>query len=119
VHSQSGLFGAKVAEARPDKIKALIMAEPANGGTEPAKLKNVPILAVYGDFIEQDPRWSQIREVVGHYYDAVRAAGGSVDVVNLPQAGIHGNSHMMMMDKNSDEVAGVLQKWLTDHGLYQ
>ena len=42
-----------------------------------------------------------------------------MDVVNLPQAGIHGNSHMMMMDKNSDEVAGVLQKWLTDHGLYQ
>lgn len=119
VHSQSGLFGAKVAEARPDKVKALIMAEPANGGTEPAKLKNVPILAVYGDYIEQDPRWSQIKEVVSHYYDAVRAGGGTVDVVDLPKAGIHGNSHMMMMDKNSDQVAGVIQKWLADHSLYQ
>jgi hypothetical protein len=33
--------------------------------------------------------------------DAVRAAGGSVDVVDLPAAGIKGNSHMLMMDKNN------------------
>jgi hypothetical protein len=31
--------------------------------------------------------------------------------------GIKGNSHMIMMDKNSDAVAGLIQKWLVDKGL--
>jgi hypothetical protein len=119
VHSQSGLFGAMVAEARPEKIKALVMVEPANGGANAAALKNVPVLAVYGDFIEQDERWSKIKAVVGKYYDAVRAAGGSVDVDELPKMGIKGNSHMVMMDKNSDQVAGVIQEWFVKKGLFQ
>jgi hypothetical protein len=53
------------------------------------------------------------------FYEALRAAGGSADVVDLPKAGIKGNSHMMMMDKNSDVVAGVIQDWLATRGLYK
>jgi hypothetical protein len=49
--------------------------------------------------------------------DAVRAGGGCVDVDHLPQAGIKGNSHMVMMDKNNAEVAGLIQKWLEGKGL--
>jgi hypothetical protein len=51
------------------------------------------------------------------FAEAIKAAGGSVDVVDLPQAGIKGNSHMMMMDKNNAEVAGLIQKWLEGKGL--
>jgi hypothetical protein len=47
----------------------------------------------------------------------MKAAGGSVDVVDLPKAGIHGNSHVMMMDKNNLEVADLIQTWLTGQGL--
>ena len=47
----------------------------------------------------------------------MKAAGGSVDVIDLPKAGIHGNSHMMMMDKNNLEVAGLIQNWLEGKGL--
>ena len=121
VHSQAGLFGATVAEMRPDKVKALVMVEPANGGDEKkaGNLKNTPVLAVYGDFIEQDPRWSKIREIGLHYFDAVRAGGGAVEVVDLPKIGIKGNSHMIMMDKNSDRVARLIQKWLEEKGLYR
>ncbi|MCC6534666.1 MAG: esterase [Burkholderiales bacterium] len=119
VHSQAGLFGAMVAEARPDKVKALIMVEPANGGADGAKLKSTPVLAIYGDYIDQDARWPKIRQIGYRYYDSVRNAGGSADVVNLPAAGIGGNSHMLMMDKNSDQVAALIQKWLEDKGLYQ
>jgi hypothetical protein len=49
--------------------------------------------------------------------DAVRAAGGSVDVVDLPAACIKGNSHMLMMDKNNGEIADLIQKWLSEKGL--
>ena len=49
----------------------------------------------------------------------MRAAGGRYDVVNLPQAGIKGNSHMLMMDKNNAQIADLIQGWLEKQGLYK
>ena len=72
---------------------------------------------VFGDYIEQDSRWPKMRQADVTFGDAVRAAGGSVDVVDLPAAGIKGNSHMLMMDKNNGEIADLIQKWLSDKGL--
>lgn len=118
-HSQAGTFGFKVAQARPDKVKALIAIEPAGVG-DVAKvdvLKNIPTLIVYGDYIEQDSRWPKIRANGVAFADAIRAAGGSVDVVDLPKVGIKGNSHLVMMDKNNLEVADLIQKWLEKKGL--
>jgi hypothetical protein len=57
-------FGFKVAQARPDKVKALVAVEPAGIG-DPAKaaaLKNIPTVMIFGDYIEQDARWPQIRK---------------------------------------------------------
>jgi pimeloyl-ACP methyl ester carboxylesterase len=118
-HSQAGTFGFKVAQARPDKVKALIAIEPAGVGdlAKVDALKTIPTLFVYGDYIERDPRWPKIRATGGAFADAMRAAGGSVDVVDLPKAGIHGNSHMMMMDKNNGKVADLIQNWLERKGL--
>ena len=118
-HSQAGSFGFKVAQARPDKVKALIAIEPAGLG-DPAKadaLKNIPTLIVYGDYIERDSRWPKIRANGLAFADAIKAAGGSVEIVDLPQIGIKGNSHMVMMDKNNLEVAALIQKWLEGKGL--
>jgi len=118
-HSQAGSFGFKVAQARPDKVKALIAVEPAGVG-DPARvetLKGIPSLMIYGDFIEQDSRWPKIRATGLAFADGIRAAGGTADVVDLPKAGIQGNSHMMMMDKNNAEVAALIQAWLEGKGL--
>src|SRR6267154_2577273 len=118
-HSQAGSFGFKAAQARPDKVKALIAVEPASVG-DPAKvetLKNIPTLMLYGDYIERDSRWPKIRATGLAFADGIRAAGGSADVVDLPKAGIKGNSHMMMMDKNNAEVAALIQTWLQGKGL--
>ena len=121
VHSQAGQFGQRVAQARPDKVKALVLVEPAGLGDPAltAKLKNIPILTVYGDYIEQDSRWPTIRANQLKQLEAVKAAGGSYEVINLPQAGIKGNSHMMMMDRNSDQIAGLINDWLAKQGLYK
>jgi pimeloyl-ACP methyl ester carboxylesterase len=118
-HSQAGTFGFKVAQARPDKVKALIAVEPAGVG-DPAHvdvLKNIPTLFIYGDYIDRDSRWPKIRATGVAFAEAMKAAGGSVDVIDLPKAGIHSNSHMMMMDKNNLEVAGLIQNWLEGKGL--
>jgi len=120
-HSQAGQFGFKVAQARPEKVKALIAVEPSTGG-DPAKaaaLKNIPTLVVFGDYIEQDARWPKIRENDLKFLDMVKAAGGNPEVVNLPEVGIKGNSHMPMMDRNNLAVADLIQAWLVKVGLYQ
>ena len=120
-HSQSGPFAFKAAQARPDKVKALVAVEPAQVGDpdKVAALKGVPVLMIYGDFIAQDKRWPTIRKNGLAFAEKIRAAGGSVDVVDLPEIGIKGNSHFPMMDKNNREVADLIQKWLSDRGLYQ
>jgi hypothetical protein len=121
IHSQAGQFGLKVAQARPDKVKALVLVEPAGVGDpkQVDRLKNIPILALYGDYIEQDPRWPKMRANGVQFLDGVRKSGGRYDVIDLPKVGIRGNSHMMMMDRNSDQVAGLIQDWLAKQGLYR
>jgi pimeloyl-ACP methyl ester carboxylesterase len=120
-HSQAGLFGWRAAQERPDKVRALVLVEPATIG-DPAKvaaLRNIPVLMIYGDYIAEDARWPTIRANGVRFAEAVRAAGGSVDVVDLPERGIRGNSHMIMMDRNSDQVAALVQEWLAARGLWQ
>ena len=120
-HSQGGAFAWQVAQRRPDLFRALVLVEPAGTGTpaDAAKLKDVPTMLMYGDYVDADPRWSVIRRNARGFADAVRAAGGTVDDVDLPSRGISGNSHMIMMDRNSDQVAGVIQDWLAARGLWR
>lgn len=117
-HSQGGPFAFRVAQARPDKVRGLVLVEPAGNGdmARAAVLKDTPMVAVFGDFIEQDSRWPTIKGNVVRFMDAVAKSGGKTTVIDLPRQGIRGNSHMMMMDKNSDQVAEVIQKWLADNG---
>jgi pimeloyl-ACP methyl ester carboxylesterase len=42
----------------------------------------------------------------------LRQAGVALDHVELKDIGIHGNGHMMMIEKNSDEIAAVIAGWL-------
>lgn len=119
VHSQAGTFGFRALEARPDKAKALVGVEPTLGGdkSKVSTIKNTPVLFVIGDNAKDHPRWSKIRAGDVDYTNALKAAGGSVDFVDLPDVGIHGNSHMMMMDKNSDQIAELINKWLVSKGM--
>jgi hypothetical protein len=121
VHSQGGNFGFNMVRNAPDKVKALVALEPS-GSPDPTKVdltpvKNVPTLVVWGDFMEGYERWMEIRTNVAKYEKALRKAGAVVEHVDLPTTGIKGNSHMMMMDRNSDQVAGVVQKWFEKQGL--
>ena len=118
-HSQGGFFGFRAAELRPDKIKAIVAVEPASAGPadKAANLKSIPILEIFGDYIAQDPRWVAYSKIDLAYLDAVKAAGGGADIVDLPKMGIAGNSHMMMMDRNNRQIADLISKWLVDKGL--
>jgi alpha-beta hydrolase superfamily lysophospholipase len=42
----------------------------------------------------------------------LRAAGVTVDALALADHGIHGNGHMMLMERNSDDIAAAISDWL-------
>ncbi len=121
VHSQGGSFGFNAALAAPDKVKALIAIEPS-GAPDPSKvdigkLKGVPHLIVWGDFRDKVAIWQRLPIAPTKYGEAIVAAGGKADVLDLPAMGIKGNTHMLMMDRNSDEVAKLVHDWIVKQGL--
>ena len=120
VHSQGGNFGFTAALNAPDKIRALIALEPSGAPPQAAdasRVKGIPHLVVWADRISENPFWNRVRQNVARWQDQVRAAGGGADTLDLPAAGIRGNSHMLMMDGNSDEVAARVQRWMESKGL--
>lgn len=75
----------------------------------PRKLVNlvdIPILIVTGEASYHMP----YEHCTAAYY---RQAGClKTDHIELGTIGIHGNGHMLFMEKNSDEILGVVEKWI-------
>ena len=115
-HSQGGAFAFRAAERCPHKVAAIVAIEPAQGGlTDGGALAGMPVLAVYGDHIALDARWPTIRARTERYFASARLGGASVEVLDLPRRGIHGNSHMLMMERNNAEIALLIHRWLQTH----
>ena len=119
VTSQGGQFGCRVATAASDKVKALVLVEPAQVGDlrDAHKLVGVPVLILFGDFIDTDPRWQANRDRAQAYVNAINAAGGTAELLNLPDLGIEGNSHCLMAEQNNDVVAKLIHVWLGKRSL--
>ena len=121
VHSQGGNFGFRAALNAPDKIKALVAIEPS-GAPDPAqvdvsKLKGVPHLIVFGDHLQDSTAWQTFLKAPQRYSAALTSAGVDATWLDLPALGIKGNTHMLMMDRNSDEIARLVHGWLVRHEL--
>lgn len=102
-HSQGAEAAFKAAARVPDRIKAIVALEPTGYG-EPSALKSVPILLVTGDNIKKSTHWQNVVSRQRAFTKAFAAAGGQALELDLPEMGIHGNSHMLMADANSHEV---------------
>jgi pimeloyl-ACP methyl ester carboxylesterase len=121
-HSQGCNFAFNAALAHPDKVRAVIALEPSGGpradDTRIGALRGVPHLFVWGDYLDQHPAWpGNYMKTSAAWHAALRAAGVASDWLVLPERGILGNSHMLMMDRNSDLVAAVVQDWIARTGL--
>jgi pimeloyl-ACP methyl ester carboxylesterase len=121
VHSQSGTFGYRAALARPDKVKALVNVEGTLRGdaSTAAALKHIPILVLYGDNVDKSPMFSNQRKVNQEMAALHKVAGGSIDIVNLPEVGLPGNTHFPMMEKNNAKIADLIETWLAGKGLVE
>lgn len=118
VHSQSGTYGLGAVVARSNLVRGLISVE---GGCTPVTqsdivnfYRNVPFLSFWGDHsvgavgANGDARRTGCQATVASF----KAAGGDAQFLLLPDLGIHGNSHMMMMDNNNLELADILIGWI-------
>jgi pimeloyl-ACP methyl ester carboxylesterase len=109
-HSQGAHLGWEVALARPRAVAGIVAIEPAvtdPGLSDPA-FRDIPVFIMWGDNLPMDGPLSQ------QAVDVARGLGGhrllTLDV--LPESGIRGNGHMLMMESNSDELAQRVVDWL-------
>ena len=100
--------GEELAFVRQDKpdapglVRGWLQAEPAR---KLPNLAKIPMLIVAAE--------ASYHAAFDHCTAAyLKQAGVPVTFLRLEDAGIRGNGHMMMLEKNSDEIAGVLMDWL-------
>lgn len=114
-HSQAGIYPFQTAALSTRGVAGIVALEPAECPSASADLTpytKMPILIVFGDFIDQSPRWAPRLKACRGFVDAANQAGGKVKLLLLPDIGIHGNTHMMMQDRNNLEVADQVLHWI-------
>jgi pimeloyl-ACP methyl ester carboxylesterase len=86
----------------PDLVRGWLQAEPARRLPNLAK---VPILILMAE--------ASYHAAYDHCTAAyLTQAGVPNTFIRLADIGIRGNGHMMMLEKNSDDIAAVIEKWL-------
>src|SRR5215510_10705191 len=117
-HSQSGIYPFQTAAISIKGIAGIVSIEPggcpaANGNLQP--YLKMPILVLFGDYVDQSTRWAPRLKSCREFVEAASKAGGKVELIVLPEIGIRGNSHMLMQDKNSLQIADLLLGWIDKH----
>jgi pimeloyl-ACP methyl ester carboxylesterase len=118
MHSAAGALGFRFAQTYPQLVKALVAIEtvacpPVNDENSP--LARIPFFALYGDHVDE-------RSAGGHprrrasckaTAEAIASYGISAKSIDLPgDLNIYGNSHIMMQDNNSNDLAALIDDWL-------
>lgn len=120
-HSQSGHYPLEAALVNPAGIKGMVLLEPGHCPSfdekQIATLAKIPTLVIYGDHLDIDTgipgfSWQGAHDSYKAFVARVNAAGGKAKLLYLPGIGIEGNSHMLMQDRNSLQVAGLVLEWV-------
>src|SRR6267378_3855723 len=89
----------------PDVVPCYLQKEPAH---KLVNLKDIPVLDVSGEA-------SYHRVFDSCIAKWLNQAGVKTEYVKMEDAGLTGNEHEMMLDKNSDEIAKFFATWLDKH----
>ena len=126
-HSQGGRVGWAT---DTENMAAIVAVEPGFGpqlGSDTYKKfveAKVPILFLFGDYIENGPEdiqstafWKGVLQQCREFAEQYNADGGNATVVHLPDVGITGNSHFLFQEMNNAEIADLVSNWLQENGL--
>ena len=121
-HSESGFFPQQAALIDPAGIRGMISIEmpcPDLTAQQIATLAKIPTLVMFGDHlgdVQGGPaNWAQSLEGCEKFVRSVKDAGGDAEMMHLPKMGIKGNSHMLMQDRNSLQLADLILEWIDKH----
>ena len=122
-HSESGFFPEQAALLDPTGIRGIISIEmPCQTTLTPAQistLAKIPTLIMFGDHlgdVQGGPaNWAMSFESCQTFARQLKAAGGDAEMMHLPALGIRGNSHMLMQDRNSSQLADLVLAWIDKH----
>lgn len=124
-HSESGFFPEQAALIDPSGVRGIVSIEmPCATNlsqTQLATLAKIPTLIMFGDHLQDVPtggspvNWQQAFETCNTFIEQLKTAGGDATMMHLPELGIRGNSHMLMQDKNSDDLADLVIEWIDEH----
>jgi hypothetical protein len=129
-HSGSGRMGWLTA-LRTSKVKGIVSFEPSvdvfpQGELPPPsvtpqlevplaefeKLTRIPILVVMADFLDINAA-NKARLANGRaFVAAINRHGGHAELIHLPEVGIRGNSHVMMLERNNVQIADLVSQFL-------
>jgi pimeloyl-ACP methyl ester carboxylesterase len=117
-HSQSGDFGFHLSVLRPGLVRGIVEVEGASTVDDTlldVVHAKVPFLTVYGDHLADQPLYAATSAAAAELVDRLIAAKGDATYLHLPAAGVTGNGHMMMLETNSEEIAGLIDGWIAGH----
>jgi pimeloyl-ACP methyl ester carboxylesterase len=124
-HSESGFFPEQAALIDPSGVKGIVSIEmPCEtnlSAQQLATLAKIPALIMFGDHLGDiapggaPVNWADAFKTCATFVEQLAKAGGDATMMHLPALGIKGNSHMLMQDKNSDQLAELVLDWLDKH----
>jgi pimeloyl-ACP methyl ester carboxylesterase len=123
-HSQSGSFPLDAALIDPTKVRGMVLVEPgflpAFTDEQIVKLATIPVMVIFGDNLDVPTgvpghSWQTAYDNYKTFINRINAVGGKAQMLYLPEKGIKGNSHMIMLDKNNLQVADLVLNWIKEH----
>jgi len=114
--SSGAYFATRLAAQNPDLVRGIVAVEltatPDFAKVDAAALARVPHLLIWGDNLQSTQYWRTTRAAADAYAAALRDQGGHADVLDLSARGERGNTHQLMMDRNSEATASLVAEWL-------
>lgn len=126
-HSQGGLFTLNAALENYQNVKGIILIESSSNldvnTVDVSCLKDIPFLFVWGDFLEPEHQidgfvWAgndAYHNTMRNLHQRILYLGGDSTWIHLPEHGICGNTHALMIEDNSRQIADIVCDWIKAH----
>ena len=126
-HSQGGLFSLNAALKCPQNVKGVILVESSStldvDQVDVSCFKDIPFLFVFGDFLEEKHKIDGYTWVgqfgfennMRRLHQKLLSMGGDSTWMYLPDEGIYGNTHALMIEDNSRQIADMICDWIKSH----
>jgi len=114
-HSQSGIYPFQTVQQDRQGVRGIVSIEPGACPAADSDMRpyaGLPILVLWGDFVNESPRWAPRLKACRDFVAAANAAGAKAELVMLSEVGFPGASHMLMQDRHSLGIGNWLSGWI-------